>query len=252
MIEDIGDILVAINEVGDSIWLGDFETAKHVADLNLAELSNRFKLEKLETVALNLRRYIREWRKNAKEKNIEDIEGFVTDQLFEKMQAEEIAPENNIRGVLVIRLSNLRDTLDYILKSKEQKTLDSFKEKDTEQEEIFKNKGRYRYLIRKLPTRWDVRVVLTKSVLQWNLEGLKNNLREKDFTISDSQRNESSVTFTVFSNNLFAEILAQDKQIELSIRAIEEENNMNKIEKFVVNVVDLLSGQDTFTDKGKA
>jgi len=251
MIDDIGDILVAINEVGDSIWLGDFETAKHVADLNLAELSNHFKLKKIETVALNLRRNIREWRKNAKEKNVEDIEGFVTDQLFEKMQAEE-TPENNIRGVLVIRLSNLRDTLEYILKSKEQKTLDSFKEKDTEQEEIFQNKGTYRYLIRKLPTRWDVRVVLTKSVLQWNLEGLKNKLREKDFTISDSQRNESSVTFTVFSKNLFAEILAQDKQIELSIRAIEEENNMNKIEKIVVIVVDLLSGQDTFTDKGNA
>jgi hypothetical protein len=239
MEHDLGAIIKAINEVGENIWLGDYERAKEVADFSLVGIEKNVEIYKLQVFADSIRKTIRESRKDAKEKKIEDIDAWITEQILERMKREERKPIENIMGVSIIRLSSLRDMLGFLIESRSQKTLGNFEEKETAQEETVRKGEKYRFSIRGFPGRWEVRAVLADSVRQWNFEELRDRLSGFTLSIAES-KSELSKAFEVFSQSMYAEIFVQDRQIEFLIKAHAVEDVRQRIEKLVETVIKFL------------
>jgi SpoVK/Ycf46/Vps4 family AAA+-type ATPase len=233
---DVGVVINAINEVDENIWLGDYKKAKEIADLNLADLEKDVEIYQSQALARDLRRIIRESKKDAREKKIEDVDSWITERIIERMKDAERKPIDNLVGILIIHLTSLRDMLEFLIKSRAQKTLGSSRENQTGQEEILRMGEKCRFTIRSLPDRWEVRAILDEPARQWNLNELKNRLPDFGFSASEVSKDRLSGTLQIFSRELYADILVQERQIEFSVRSAKKEEIEDRIQKLMETV----------------
>jgi hypothetical protein len=230
---DVGALIRVINEVNDNIWLGDFDKAKEIIGLSLEEISKHTDTQRSMNFSYNLRKAIRDAKKDAKERRIEDGDIWVTKKISERIELEGLDLIDNIVGVLFIRLSRLREMLDYIIKSKTQMTLDNIKETDNDQGEAIQRRDKYRFAVRRFLDRWEVRAILENHIQRWDLKELKSQFKDFGLFVEQLPEGEQTRTFEVYSQNMYAEILVQDNQIEFSIRTIATEDSRQRIEKLV-------------------
>jgi len=230
---DVGVVVNAINEVDENIWLGDYKKAKEIANRNLAGIEKDVEIYQSQDFARDLRRIIRESKKGTRERKIEDVDSWITERIVERMKEAERKPIDNLVGILIIHLTSLRDMLDFLIESRGQKTLENSRENGTVREEILRIGEKCRFTIQSLPDRWEVRAILDEPVKQWNLNELKSRLPDFGLSAAEASKNRLSGTLEIFSQELYADILVQEKQMEFSVRSVKKENTEERIRKLV-------------------
>jgi uncharacterized protein (DUF2267 family) len=238
---DLGALIRVIHDINRNIWLGDFDKAKEIANIFLEKISKQMEIEGFLNFAGNLRKLIRDAKKEAQEKEIEDIDFWVTKRVSEKMEREKRNPIDNIIGVLIIRLSKLSEMLDYIVGSTAQKTLENFKEKDLDRGETLQRREKYKFAVQRFPDRWEVRAISENEIQLGNLKKLGDQLKDFYLFVKKLPSGEQSRTFEVYSQSMYAEILVQAQQVEFHIRTILTDDSRQRIEKFVETVMNSLS-----------
>jgi len=238
MEHDLSFIIMAINEVNNSIWLGDFKKAAEIAGLNL-DIISKLEISELQRVAIDLRKIIRQIRKDAKEMKIENRRLWVAEQVSKEIEKKELNPIKNIFGVLVIHLFNLRETIGYLMEAKSQATLENFSDKSSEEERFLQETNRYRYAIRRLPDKWEVRAILDKTASLWDLGKLREELSNYGFWMEEISKGRPSRTFELYSQNMYVQVLGQENQVEISIYtpAADAKQRVNKIVETILKIL---------------
>jgi len=235
---DLSFIITAINDVNNSIWLGDFKKAVEIANLNL-EIVSKLGIPELQRVAIDLRKIIRQIRKDAKEKKTENRRLWVAEQVSKEIEKKELNPIKNIFGVLVIHLFNLRETIGYLMEAKSQATLENFSDKSSEEERFLQETNRYRYAIQRLPDKWEVRAILDKTASLWDLGKLREELSNYGFWMEEISKGRPSRTFELYSQNMYVQVLGQENQVEISIYtpAADAKQRVNKIVETILKIL---------------
>lgn len=238
---DLGSVIKAINEIRDNIWLGDLKEAKKIADLNLANIRAKLDTSELEDNAMKLREIIQKTRRDARQKGVENKRLWVAEQVFGEMKKRELDPTKNIFGVLTIHLSNLRETASYLIQTKAQRTLETFKGKNLEEDRILRKTQKYRYALQRLPDRWEVRAVLDTPALAWDLTKLRERLLNYDFSIEEVSKGNFSRIFKLYSRDMYIHVLGQQKLVEILIHAPPTEDVEKRVSKVVEIIINSLN-----------
>lgn len=239
MEHDLGSIIKAINDINNSIWLGDFKKAVEIADLNL-EILSKFEISEFQRTAIELREIIRQIRKDSKEKGIKNRRLWAAEQLSKEMEKKGLNAVKNIFGVLVIHLFNLRETIRYFMEATSQATLEDFSKKDLEEERFLKETNRYRYTIQRFPDRWEVRAILDKTASLWDLENLRRELSSYNFWMEEIHKRGSSRTFELYSQDMYVQVTGQENQFEMSVYTPATTDMRQRINKITETILKLL------------
>lgn len=240
MEHDLSFIIKAINDINNSIWLGDFKKAVEIADLNLRILS-KLEISELQRTAIELREIIRQIRKDSKEKEIENRRLWVAEQVSKEMEKKELNAVKNIFGVLAIHLLNLRETIRYFMEATSQVTLEDSSKKDLEEERFLKETNRYRYTIQRLPDKWEVRAILDKTASLWNLENLRRELSNYNFWIEEIHKRRPSRTFELYAQDMYVQVTGQENQVEMSIYTPATTDARQRVNKITETILKLLA-----------
>ena len=213
---DLSLIIKAINEVNDNIWLGDFEKAKQIAVSNLKRISPQLEISAFQEIADELRRTIREIRKTARETGVEKKRLWVAEQVAKDIVEKEVEPLENIYGVLAIHLSSLKDAVSHLLALSNQSTLERLAERGFEKESL-QRKERYRYAIRRLPDRWEVRAILDTPAVSWDLVKLGDRFSNFNVSLEEALQDRASRTFELYSRDMYIQVIGQENRVEIVI-----------------------------------
>jgi len=238
---DLEPVIEAINRVYDNIWLGDLEAAKEFAESNLEKIRAQLDLSELEKTATKLRNFIQKMRKSAREKGIKNRRLWVADRLSKEMEKEELDPIKNIFGVLTIHLSSLNEAVSYLIKAQAQRTIESFAEKNLEEERVFRRSERYRYAIQRLPDRWEVRAVLDTPAKAWDLRKLRDRLVNYDLSIAEVSKKAFSNIFELYSRDMYIRVLGQEKLVEILIHTPATKDVEKRVSKVVEAIINSLT-----------
>lgn len=238
---DLGPIIGTINLVYDNIWVGDLETAKKLAETNLMKIQKELDLSKIKRSATELKELIQRVRKDAREKEVKERRLWVTDRLSEVLKKEEFQPIENIYGILAIHLVSLREAVTYLIEAQAQQTSESSGEKNSEKEEVFQRKERYKCRIQHLPDRWEVRAFLDTPTHAWDLRKLKGTLAQYNFAIEVVSKTDSSRILELYSRDMYIQVLGQDRLVEMLIRPRPTKKVSEKVDSVIEKIISSLA-----------
>lgn len=234
-------IIEAINRAYDNIWLGDLETAKDIIDSNLEEILGQLDPSKFKRTAIELRKVIRKIRKDARERNVKNRRSWVAEMLSKEIEKENLDPIKNIFGVLTIRLSNLKESVSYLINAQEQKNKENFVDKDLKIERIFRRNKMYRYAIQRLPDRWEVRAILDTPVREWDVKRLRDGLKKYDMSLVEVSRTASTGIFELYSKEMYIRLLGQEKLVEILIHTPATKDIKERVSKVTDAIISSLA-----------
>jgi len=233
---NFASVIGALNEVNDNIWLGDLRKAVEIAELSLEKAKKDETFSAQET-ANKVKSILKQVRKDAREKNAINRRLWVAEQVSLAVKEGQINPVENLYGVLLRNLSDLKEAIDFLIKIKSQTTLINYREEKTEDSfEVQKAEG-YRYIVQRHPQNWDVRAILDRSPSKWYIEELKKSLFSFGFQISELYDDKSSRTFELYSNDMYAQVLSHENRVEMTIFTIETQESRQKIGKILETIL---------------
>lgn len=236
---DLAFVIRAINEVNDNIWLGDYKKAIEIADLNL-DAAKKLEFVEFEKTANEMRRTIQQVRKEAKQKKIKNRRFWVAERVSKTIEEKQLDPVKNLFGALLIHLSDLREAIVYLMETKSQTTMESYPDKISEEDDSLQKTDRYRYAVQRLPDRWEVRAILGRSASQWDLGKLGEELSNYGFSIEEVFKERPSRTFELYSQNMYAQVLGQENEAEISIYTSGTLDARQRVRKIVETVLRIL------------
>jgi hypothetical protein len=239
---NLSPIIKAISEVNDNIWLGDLEKAIEVAEKNLHETA-KIANNAIEA-SRKTKKILKENRQLAHQSNKQAIEDrfWVAEHVAKTIKDQNIDSRLNLYGVLLNQLSDLKDSLNYLISAKSQTTLDIKKEKQSKNNlEILQGQD-YRYSIQRYPNRWDIRILLEKSSTTLiDRDKLRALLSNQGYSAVERYTKELVTNLDLFSQEMFAQVLMQDNQISISMVIGENLIIKEKVDEIVKNIISVIS-----------
>jgi hypothetical protein len=239
MEKDPAFLIRAINEVKESIWLGDYAKAIETADSNL-DVAKRFEFIEFENTANEVRQILRQFRKEAKQKNMKNRRFWVAEQVSKSIEEKKLDSQKNLFGSLLIYLYDLREAIAYLSEIKSQTTMETYADKTQQEDDSLQRTDRCRYSIKRFPERWEVRSILDKDVLQWNTEILRKELPDFVFSIEEAPKERRSTTFEIYSREMYAQVVGQDNQVEMSIYTPGTPDARTRVRKVIETILNTL------------
>jgi len=236
---DLAFVMSAINEVNESVWLGDYKKAIETADINL-ETAKRLELIGFEKTANEIRGIIKQVRKEAKQEKIKNRRLWVAGKVSKTIEEKQLDPVKNLFGAMLIHLRDLREAIAYLLESKSQTTMESYGDKIPQEGDSLQRTDRYRYSIQRFPDRWEVRAILDIGVLQWNVGKLREELPGYGFSIEEVLKERPSRTFELYSQEMYAQIIGQDNQVGISIYTPDTPDARQRVRKIIETILKTL------------
>jgi hypothetical protein len=241
MKNDFTLILRAISEVNDNIWLGDLKKAIDVADKNIV-MSKDIAGHPVE-ISKKTRQILKEKRRQAQNVDMENGRNrrlWVAGQVAKSIKEQNIDMRLSICGVLLNQLSDLRDSLRYLINAKSQIKLDELKEENLKNKiEMIEREG-YRYSIQRYSNRWDIRTLLDESYSHIDSVKLREQLSSYDFSVFQRYKEKLPVNLELFSRDMYVQVIFQDTHVSMNIFAVENLETKEKIDvilKAIVNAV---------------
>jgi len=236
---DFVSVIRAINEVNENIWLGDLKKAVEIADSNL-------KVVKIETAEperadAKLSRILKQKRKEAKQKDVKNRRLWVAEQLSKTAEKIEIDMVENLFWVLYSSLSDLREAIAYLVESSSQTTMETFADRSAEDEPQLQTADRYRYIVQRLPDRWETRAILNDVPSQWDVARLRSALSDYGLSVAEISKGRYSKVFELYSRDMYAQVLSQDNQVEILVYTPETPDAKQRVYKIVEVVLRVLS-----------
>jgi len=227
MSEEISYVMSAINQIYDNLWIGDIKIAFEVATQALQQ----GKIEKLVEAAEMAKKLITFLRIEAKEKEIEDKEDWVTESFLKRL--EDISIDDAIAGVMMVHLSNLKAALNYLVESGKIKPL-----LEEEEPSQLRKEKRYKCVVISQPPKFEVKALLDTSFSVPNFERLKKVAEELGLNPTILEKSKAAMTLRFFSGNEFVEVIAQRfiARIIMTMREPSEER-MNRISSKILEML---------------
>jgi|GEM_PF-2789976 len=236
---DTSDLIRAINETNDNIWLGDFNRAKEIVDSKLEKIGQNDILV-LENAAQEIRRKTYELRRIARKNGIKKKRSWVLAQLFQDLAKKEIDPVKSITGVCVINLLGLKEMIGLLTERSSQKRLDETENNQKEERMVHTDKLGNRYSLDRLSDRWDVRAILNKRVQPLERSKIRKLSVERGAFLEVKSEGLRSNVFELFGRDIYAQTVGLNKHVEISMRVPKSEDEENKVIKFVEEILDAL------------
>jgi hypothetical protein len=233
---NISQLVHAISEIRDNIWLRDYDAAKSIIESNIKQASNKEILGLLEC-AEEIRSTTYELRKSApKEMKVNDRRAWVRSRILKTLLNKQIDPVKNITGVHLIQLLGFRDMINLLTNS--QKTLDDIS--PIQKELIISKKQGYKYSIDRMSNRWSVRAIFDKKFKQLDISKIQKFSIETN-TFLDKWEGKNSNFFELFGKEMHVQIVEIDRVLEISISMPQSDDEELKVKKIAENILDSLN-----------
>jgi hypothetical protein len=234
---DFAQAIWAIHEVEKNIWLGDMREAKRIADSAIEEVEAK-KIKAPQATANRVREILKQKRKDAKGKTAFYKRQWVADQVLKTLRKAEINMTDNLYGVLLNYLSDLRDSITYLIKTMSQTTLPN-EEKPERKIQVYQGDG-YRYTIHHFPEKTEVRAILDK-LPKLNIVMMKTELSNFGYALENLFEAKFSKAFMLYSEKMYVQVLSQEKQAKLLFYTPELADKEEKIRLKAREILNLFS-----------
>jgi hypothetical protein len=233
---DMSQLVRAINEIKDSIWLRDYGAAKSIVDSTIEKAKDP-KLLELREKAEMIRRNICELRKAAVlKKEVKDRRSWVLSELSKSLMEKEIDPVRSIAGVYLIQLLGYRDMISLL--TEPQKTLDKAMEYAKEEVIISRRKG-YKYSLDRLSSKWNVRAISENKLHFRDLSKIQEFADEKRAFLDKSDVPNWQV-LELYGQDMHVQIVGLDRVVEISIMVPQSKDEDEKVRLLAEKILESL------------